>query len=129
MMVMMAGFDLPVPVIRQYVSTAITLVVQLSRLKGGPRKIMRVSEIVGLKDRKYRVRDIYKFQQTGVQNGVAIGEFTATGYTPRLLAKLKASGLEMPAEMFAERILSVPGYQPPAAAAGWIDGVNETNVI
>ena len=46
MMVMMAGFEMPVPVIRQYIASAIGLVVQLARLKGGPRKVVRVSEIV-----------------------------------------------------------------------------------
>ncbi len=47
MMVMMAGFEMPVPVIRQYIASALTLVVHLSRLKGGPRKMMRESEMVG----------------------------------------------------------------------------------
>ena len=47
-MVMMAGAELPIPVIRQYVATALTVVVHLSRLKGGPRKVIRVSEVIGL---------------------------------------------------------------------------------
>src|SRR6187549_1947547 len=48
MMVMMAGFDLPVPVIRYYIASAITLVVHTARLKGGRRRVTRVSEVVGL---------------------------------------------------------------------------------
>src|SRR5262249_4715188 len=51
-MVMMAGVKMPVDVIRQYVVTALSVVVHLSRLKGGPRKVMRVSEVVGLHPRR-----------------------------------------------------------------------------
>src|SRR6187549_3713148 len=49
MMVMMAGFEIPVPVIRQYISSAITLVVHLARLKGGPRKVTKITEVVGFR--------------------------------------------------------------------------------
>jgi pilus assembly protein CpaF len=108
MMVLMAGFELPVPVIRQYVSSAISLVIQLSRLKGGPRRVMRISEIVGVKGRRYVVKDIFGFRQSGVRDGVAIGEFYATGYTPRLLKRLTASGIELSPELFAERVLGRP---------------------
>jgi pilus assembly protein CpaF len=106
MMVMLAGFDIPVPVIRQYVSSAIQLVVHLSRLKGGARKIMRVSEIVGR-----RVRDIFCFKQTGVRNGVAIGDFHATGRSPRFLKRLHAAGIELPADLFGKRILGCQGSE------------------
>ncbi|HEY7326749.1 MAG TPA: CpaF family protein [Gemmataceae bacterium] len=108
MMVLMAGFELPVPVIRQYVSSAITLVIQLSRLKGGPRRVTRISEIVGVKGRRYLVKDIFGFRQSGVRDGVAFGEFYATGHMPRLLKRLTASGIELPPELFAERVLSLP---------------------
>ncbi len=109
MMVMMAGFDMPVPVIRQYIGSAITLVIQLSRLKGGPRRVMRVSEIVAVKGKRYLVKDIFGFRQTGVRRGVAVGEFFATGYVPRLLTRLSASGIDLPPELFAERVL----FRPP----------------
>jgi pilus assembly protein CpaF len=108
MMVIMAGFDMPVTVIRQYIGSAITLVVQLARLKGGPRRIMRISELYPGKQRPYVVRDIFGFRQTAVRKGVAVGEFYATGYAPRCLARLVASGIELPAEMFAERVLKLP---------------------
>jgi pilus assembly protein CpaF len=113
MMVMMAGLEIPVPVIRQYVSSAITLVVHLSRLKGGPRKIMRISEIIGLKGgRTYRVRDVFGFRQHGVRGGVAHGEFYATGRVPRLVEKLKASGIDLPESMFAERVITTRHEAP-----------------
>ncbi len=106
MMVMMAGFDLPVPVIRYYVASAITLVVQLSRLKGGLRKLVRVSEVLGTDPSPYDVRDVYGYRQTGVIDGSAVGEFYATGYRPRVLERFRAMGVELPDELFRERVWS-----------------------
>lgn len=105
MMVMMSGFEMPIPVIRQYVSSALSLVVHTMRLKGGPRKIMRISEVIGMKKRRYVMRDIFAFRQTSVKDGRAVGEFYATGYRPRLVDRLQASGIELPEELFAERVL------------------------
>ncbi len=106
MMVMMAGFDLPVPVIRQYIASSIGLILQVARLKGGPRKVVRVTEIVELRRRSYVLRDIFGFRQKGVENGVAVGEFYATGYEPTFLGRLKSMGVELPQDLFRERILS-----------------------
>jgi pilus assembly protein CpaF len=117
MMVMMAGFEMPVPVIRQYIASSITLVVHLSRLKGGRRKAMRVSEIIAFRKGRYIVRDIFGFRQTGVRDGAAVGEFYATGHVPRFLARLHAAGVDLREELFEKRILGVP-----AGAAGARDG-------
>ncbi|MCS7021590.1 MAG: CpaF family protein [Gemmataceae bacterium] len=103
MMVMLAGFELPVPVIRHYIVTAITLVVQLARLKGGIRKVVRISELLGTDPPPYNVKDIYGFRQLGVRDGRAFGEFYATGYRPRVLEKFQAMGIELPDEMFRQR--------------------------
>jgi pilus assembly protein CpaF len=103
MMVMLAGFELPVPVIRYYIATAITLVVQLARLKGGKRKVVRVSEVLGTEPAPYDIRDIFGYRQLGVRNGAAYGEFYATGYQPRVLERFQAMGIELPTEMFRER--------------------------
>lgn len=103
-MVLMAGFEMPLSVVRNYVATAIKLVVQLARLKGGARKVIRVSEIVGLRKRRsYVVRDVFGFRQTGVREGRAIGEFYATGHAPKILERLHSAGADLPKEMFAER--------------------------
>jgi pilus assembly protein CpaF len=102
MMVTMAGVGLPVGVIRQYISSAIGVVVQLSRLKGGRRKVMRISEIRGLskKTKTYAVRDIFTFRQTGIRDGEAVGVFQATGRVPSFLPQLRAQGIDLPVEMF-----------------------------
>jgi pilus assembly protein CpaF len=101
MMVMMAGFEMPVPVIRQYISSAIGLVVQLARLKGGSRKIVKISEV----SRTYAVNDLLGFRQTGVRDGAAVGEFYATGKIPGFLPRLREAGIEVPETLFAERVL------------------------
>jgi pilus assembly protein CpaF len=104
MMVMMAGFELPVPVIRYYIATAITIVVQLARLKGGKRKVVRVTEVLGTDPAPYDTHDIFGYRQHGVRDGMAYGEFYSTGYRPRVLEKLHAMGIELEDQTFQERI-------------------------
>jgi len=104
MMVAMTGFELPVHVVRQYIAAGIKLVVQLARLKGGPRRVTRVSEIVEVKNGEYRLEDIYGFEQVGIDaNGNAVGEFFATGYKPACLKRLQAAGLKVSEDMFKQR--------------------------
>jgi pilus assembly protein CpaF len=111
MMVTMAGFEMPLPLVRNYIATAMRLLVHMTRLKGGPRKVWRISEIVGLKRRKhYVLKDIFGFRQTGLRDGVAVGEFYATGYVPSFLDRLHTAGVDLSPELFAERVLA------PAAA-------------
>ncbi len=72
-----------------------------SRLKGGIRRVMRVSEIVGIKDGDYHLEEIFGFEQQGVgEDGIAFGHFYATGYRPTCLERLQASGIEMPDDLF-----------------------------
>jgi len=119
MMVTMAGFEMPMSVIRHYVASALRVIVQLARLKGGARRVVRISEIIGLKKhRRYVVRDLFGFRQTGVREGVAVGEFYATGCLPACLERLHAAGIDLPADLFAERTLTIPGQAGPEMAKG-----------
>jgi pilus assembly protein CpaF len=112
MMVTMAGFEVPLPVIRKYVSSALSLLVHVTRLKGGARKVSRVSEIVGLKKgRHYVVKDLFEFRQTGVVGDVAVGRFHATGNVPHFLERLHSYGIDLPEGLFRERVLSEGGEQ------------------
>jgi pilus assembly protein CpaF len=105
MMVMMTGFELPIQVIRQYIASAIGLIVQIGRLRGGRRRILRVTEIVELRRRSYVLRDLYGYRQLGIQNGETVGEFYSTGYEPTFLGRLKSQGLDLPASLFKDRVL------------------------
>ncbi len=101
MMVALTGFELPVSVVRQYITCGVTLLIQVARLAGGPRKIVQVSELLGVEANTYVMEDIFSFQQTGIDaNGVAEGHFSATGYRPACLARLEAAGIRLPDSLF-----------------------------
>jgi pilus assembly protein CpaF len=106
-MVSMAGFELPVMVVRRYVASAITLVVHLARLKGGVRRVMRIAEITGLENGEYKTQDLFGFQQCGVdEQGVARGHFYATGNRPQFARRLAEVGIEIADSLFEKRPLT-----------------------
>ena len=116
MMVAMTGIELPINVIRQYVAAGIKLVFHVSRLKGGPRKIVQVLEIVGIDDGQYKLEEIFGFEQTGVdKRGRAVGHFYASGYRPKVVDRILAYGIELPDDMFDEgkRYPDTDGYAAP----------------
>jgi len=101
MMVAMAGFDLPIQVVRQYISAGIGLVVHLARLKGGVRRITRVTEIVSATDGGYQLEDVFRFQHEGVDaEGNAKGSFVATGYVPKCIERFAESGVQIDESIF-----------------------------
>ncbi len=107
MMVGMSGFDLPIWIIRRQISSAIQIVVQGARLSGGARKIVKISEIVGMEGDIISMHDIFAFKQTGVDdNRVAQGYFYGNGIPPRCLERLESSGNRLPASMFERRIVT-----------------------
>jgi len=106
-MVSMAGFDLPVAVTRRYIASAITLVVHLARLKGGVRRVMRISEITALENGDYAIQDLFGFQQTGVDDrGIARGHFYATGHMPVFVRRLIEQGIDLAPRLFEARQLT-----------------------
>jgi pilus assembly protein CpaF len=107
-MTSMAGFDLPVMVIRRYVASAITLVVHLARLKGGVRRVMRMSEITGLDGSEYRMQEILGFRQSGVDDdGRAKGHFYAAGNVPSFIRRVEEMGIDVPQGLFQKRTLGI----------------------
>ena len=82
-MVAMAGFDLPIDVVRRYIASAINVVVHLARLKGGVRRVMRIVELVDLEQNEYQLRELFRFQQAGLDaQGLAKGRFHVSGNVP-----------------------------------------------
>jgi pilus assembly protein CpaF len=107
MMVGMAGFDMPMWIIRRQIASAIQLVVQVARLPGGARKVVKVSEITGMEGEVVSMHDLFAYKQTGVDdNGAAQGYFFATGIRPMCLEKLDVSGARVPVQMFERRMLN-----------------------
>jgi pilus assembly protein CpaF len=100
-MVLMAGMELPLKVIRQQVASAVDLIVHQSRLKNGPRKITAISEVAGMEGDTVVMTDIFKYEQTGVTpDGGVIGSFKPTGIRPMFSPRLEAIGYKLSAEMF-----------------------------
>jgi len=107
MMVAMSGVELPISVVRQYIAAGIRLVVHLARLQGGIRRIMQISEIVGVEDGAYQIQDIFGFKQLGVDRaGAAFGRFFATGYRPVCTERMRACGVEISEDVFQKRTLA-----------------------
>jgi pilus assembly protein CpaF len=107
MMVAMAGFELPIPVVRQYMTTGITLVVHLARLKGGIRRAMKISEVIGVQGDEVVLEDVFGFEQTGVdETSTARGQFYATGHRPACLDRMRASGVRLGDETFDKECLA-----------------------
>jgi pilus assembly protein CpaF len=107
MMVGMAGFDMPMWIIRRQIASAIQIVIQVARLSGGPRKVVKVSEITGMEGEVLSMHDLFGFKQTGVDDDrVAQGYFYSAGIRPRCLERLQVSGAGLPVEMFERRVLN-----------------------
>ena len=100
-MVLMAGMDLPLKVVRQQISSAVDLIIQQTRLKDGSRKVTAITEVVGMEGEVVVLTDIFKFEQTGVgEKGKIIGELKATGIRPIFTPRLEAAGFKLGAEVF-----------------------------
>jgi pilus assembly protein CpaF len=107
MMVGMAGFDMPIWVIRKQIASAVHIVVQAARLSGGVRKITKISEITGMEGDIISMQDIFVFKQTGIdENRVAQGHFISTGIRPKCLEHLEIMGVKLNRDMFEGRQLS-----------------------
>ena len=106
MMIGMAGFDLPIWIIRRQIASAIHLILQVARLSGGVRRVVKVSEVTGMEGEIISMHDIFTFEQTGVdKDRRAVGKFRATGIRPQCLRRLITSGLEVAPSLFEERVL------------------------
>jgi pilus assembly protein CpaF len=100
-MVLMAGMDLPLKVVRQQVSSAIDLIIQQTRLKDGSRKVTAITEVVGMEGETVVLTDIFRFEQTAVgEGGKIIGELKPTGIRPIFSPRLEAAGQKLGAELF-----------------------------
>jgi len=102
-MVMMADLEIPTRVILQQLTSAIKMVVQVSRLQDGTRKILSISEVLGVKDEKVVLQEIFAFERTGVTDaGKVQGRYRATGVMPKALERLRLAGIQLQNSIFEE---------------------------
>ena len=99
-LVLMAGMDLPLKVVRSQITSAVDLIVQQARLRDGSRKVIGITEVQGMEGDVAVLSDIFEFNETGMQNGKVVGELAPTGIRPKFTEKLKVHGFDLPAEVF-----------------------------
>jgi pilus assembly protein CpaF len=100
-MVAMANLNIPEKAVRQQISSAIEVVIQISRMSDGTRKVTSITEITGMEGEIITLQDIFLFERTGIgEDGKVRGRFRATGIRPKCADRLAAAGHRLPAEMF-----------------------------
>ncbi len=100
-MVAMSNLNLPENAIRRQIASAIDVVVQVSRLSDGTRKIVSVAEITGMEGDVVTMQDIFVFRKRGIrENGEVLGDFIPTGIRPKFSERLLVSGIQLPMSMF-----------------------------
>jgi pilus assembly protein CpaF len=109
-LVLMAGMDLPLKVVRQQIASAVDVIVQQTRLKDGSRKVTAITEVVGMEGDTVVLTDVFKFEQTGVTTeGKVLGELKPTGIRPLFSQRLEAAGVKLGADIFGANIAEMLG--------------------
>jgi len=97
----MAEINLPDKAIRQQIASAVSIIVQVARLSDGARRVTQISEVTGVSDDMVTLQDIFVFDRLGIgTNGRVLGRFRATGLRPTFAERLKASGIQLPPNIF-----------------------------
>ncbi|NVO16568.1 MAG: CpaF family protein [Rhodoplanes sp.] len=100
-MIGMAGLPMTIASTRGQIAAAIRIIVQLSRLSDGKRKVMSIAEITGMEGEILQMQEIFKYVRTGtLEDGTVQGHFVATGVRPRVLTDLAAKGIKIPSNYF-----------------------------
>jgi len=100
-MVAMSGLSLTERTVRQQIASALDIVVQVSRMSDGSRKVMSISEVTGMEENIISMQDIFMFQKRGIgPTGKVIGTFKPTRIRPRFLDRLQVAGIQLPPALF-----------------------------
>ncbi|MCB0017268.1 MAG: CpaF family protein, partial [Anaerolineales bacterium] len=99
-LVLMAGMDLPHRAIREQIASAVDLIIQTDRMRDGTRKITSISELQGMEGDVITMSEIFRFEQTGMENGRVIGRLRPTGLRPKFMYKLQEAGIMLPPTIF-----------------------------
>jgi len=117
LMIALSGAELPTSIARQYIASAIQIFVHIARLSNGERKVMRISELTGVKDGEFVLEDVFVFRMAGVEkSGQVVGSFYATGYEPLCLRRMASRGFQIDHRLFTPRELQTGMAYEPANA-------------
>ena len=115
-MVMMAGFELPIRAIRDQIASAIDLVIHISRMRDGSRKVVGISEIAGLEGDIVTMQEILRYRQRGLdKNNKVVGEFEFTGVQPDCIGRFNEFGVSFDYQALA----AMAGAAPLGAVSSW----------
>src|SRR3989442_611950 len=101
-MCLMAGVELPARAIREQIASALDLIIQISRLKDGSRKITNITEVQGMEGETIVLQDVFVFEQTGYVDGKVQGRLRPTGIRPKFSEKFEAAGIKLPQNTFGD---------------------------
>ena len=104
-MVAMASVNMPEKSVRQQIASAISIIVQVSRMSDGTRKVVNISEITGLEENIVSMHDIFNFVRKGIgPDGRVVGSFQPSGIRPKFLDRLRIAGIMLPGELFERSV-------------------------
>jgi len=104
-MVAMTNLNLPERSVRQQMVSAVAIVVQVSRMSDGSRKVMSISEITGMEENTVSMQDIFTFKRKGVgPDGKVIGVFEPSGIRPKFVERLRISGIFLSPALFEQKM-------------------------
>ena len=108
----MASLNLPERAMRQQIASAIQVVIQVTRLSDGTRKVTSISEIIGMEGDVITMQDIFIFERQGIaEDGKVLGRFRATGIRPRFAERLKAYGIKLGSMLFENAEIDMPAFR------------------
>jgi pilus assembly protein CpaF len=100
-MVLMSGLELPLRAIRQQISAAVDMIIQIQRLRDGSRRVVQCAEVLGMEGDTIVLQDIFTFEQTGIRDdGKILGALKPTGLRPRASDRIQDAGITLPASIF-----------------------------
>ena len=103
-MILFSGTNLPDRAMKEQISSALDVIVQVSRLSDGTRRVMSVTEVTGTEGDMIQLQEIYRFRRQGVSaDGQVVGNFEATGVRPRFAERLMLAGIDLPSRLFLEQ--------------------------
>lgn len=101
----MAGLKAEVRTMRQQIASALSIIIQISRLSDGKRKLTSIQEISGVEGDIISLQEIFKFEQTGIaDDGAVLGKYVAIGIRPKILERLKSRGVNFSSEFFTPTV-------------------------
>ncbi|MGH2450726.1 MAG: CpaF family protein [Candidatus Limnocylindria bacterium] len=101
-MCLMAGVDLPARAIKEQIASALDIIVQISRLKDGSRKVTHITEVQGMEGEQIVLQDVFVFEQTSYVDGKVEGRLRPTGIRPKFTEKFEAAGIKLPQNVFGD---------------------------